>query len=117
MKDNNVYRKEGRRYKPIGVLCPHDDYLSDGIWIVSHKEGSYSLTRGDYLASSYGLIKVGEIAKIELNKIAAMEDYASVASKILSEKRYESICHIDLARLIVKELFEFQDGKKDKDIF
>ena len=113
MEDLNVYKKEGRKYVPIGYRV-RDDYLTDGVWIVRHRPGCKSTTRADYLADCYGLIKAGEIAKIDLPKLGTMEDYAEVVSKVIFRNDNISLTPMDLARRIVKELFEYEEKKKEK---
>lgn len=104
-EDLNVYKKVGRKYVPIGYRI-EDNYLNDGIWIVRHKPGSTQITRGDYLAQSYGLIKAGEIAKIDLARLGAMEGYAEVVANTIGNLK-GGLTNIDIARRIVKELFEY----------
>lgn len=111
-KDLNVYKKVGRKYVPIGYRI-EDNYLNDGIWIVHHKPGSTQITRGDYLADSYGLIKVGDIAKIDLPKLGAMEEYAEVVANTIGNLKGR-LTNIDIARRIVKELFEYNEKLKNK---
>jgi len=41
--DNNVYRKVGRRYVPFGSRY-NENYLSDGIWYVKHRDNCHSHT-------------------------------------------------------------------------
>lgn len=115
MEEKNIYKKVGRRYVPIGILCPHDDYLTDGIWIVRHRKGCTSITRGDYLADCYGLLKAGEIAKVDFPKLGAMEDYSEIAAKIIADNE---IGHapFETARKVVKALFDYNDKlKKNND--
>ena len=111
--DNNVYKKVGRKYVPIGLVVA-DHWLSDGIWIVRHKKGSKSHTRADYLADSYGLVKAGEIAKIDLPALGAMEDYAEVAAQVICRNGNQHMTPFELARRIVKELFEFNEKKGEE---
>lgn len=107
-KDNNVYKRVGRKYVPIGLRID-DHWLGDGIWIVRHCKYGRSITRADYLANSYGLIKAGEITNIDLVRLSAMEPYVEVAAKVIADNQFKSITPMDLARLVVKELFDFGD--------
>lgn len=114
-KDENVYRKVGRKYEPIGMRVG-DEWLGDGVWIVRHKQHSTSRTRADYLADCYGLIKAGDIAKLDLPKLGAMEDYAEVVAKTLGECMDKGCTLMDISRRVVKDLFEHfeQDNKTEQ---
>ena len=109
-EDLNVYKKVGRKYVPIGYRI-EDNYLNDGIWIVRHKPGSTQITRGDYLAQSYGLIKAGEIAKIDLPILGGLEEYAEVVANTIGNMK-GSFSNIDIARRIVKDLFDYNEKLK-----
>lgn len=111
-KDRNVYKKVGRKYVPIGLKID-DNWLNDGIWIVQHKPGSKQITRGDYLAQSYGLIKVGELAKIDLPVLGSLEEYAEVVAGTIGDMRGQ-MTNIDIARRIVKDLFDYNEKLKNK---
>ena len=111
-KDLNVYKKVGRKYVPIGYRI-EDKYLNDGIWIVRHKRGSTQITRGDYLAQSYGLVMAGDIAKVDLPILGALDEYAEVVAKTIGEMKGQ-MTKIDIARRIVKELFEYNEKLKNK---
>ena len=108
----NVYKKVGRKYVPIGLRVG-DRWFSDGIWIVRHKQGSTQITRGDYLAQSYGLIKAGELAKIDLPILGTLEEYAEVVAKTIGNMKGE-MTTINIARIIVKDLFDYCEKLKNK---
>lgn len=111
-QDLNVYKKVGRRYVPLGLKID-DNYLNDGIWIVRHKQGSTQITRGDYLAQSYGLIKAGELSKIDLPILGALEEYAEVIAHTIGNMQGQ-MTNIDIARRIVKDLFDYCEKLKNK---
>lgn len=108
--DLNVYKKVGRKYVPIGYRI-EDNYLNDGIWIVRHKPRSTQITRGDYLAQSYGLIKAGELAKIDLPILGGLEEYAEVVANTIGNLK-GGLTNIDIARRIVKDLFDYNEKLK-----
>lgn len=109
-EDLNVYKKVGRKYVPIGYRLD-DKYLNDGVWIVRHRDGCKSIARGDYLANSYGLIKAGEISKIDFPKLGSMEEYAVVVANTIGSLKGQ-LTNIDIARRIVKDLFEYNEKLK-----
>lgn len=109
-EDRNVYKKIGRKYVPIGMKLD-DNWLNDGIWVVRHRDGCKSITRGDYLADSYGLIKAGELAKVDLPMLGGLEAYAEVVASTIG-KLEGQLANIDVARRIVKDLFDYCDKSK-----
>lgn len=111
-RDMNVYKKVGRRYVPLGLKID-DHYLNDGIWIVRHKVGSTQITRGDYLAQSYGLIKVGELVEVDLPILGSLEEYAEVVAGTIGNMQGQ-MTNIDIARRIVKDLFDYNEKLKNK---
>lgn len=111
-EDRNVYKKVGRKYVPIGLKID-DNWLNDGIWIVRHKSGSTQITRGDYLADSYGLIKAGELAKIDFPTLGSLEEYSEVVANTIG-KMQGQLSNIDIARRIVKDLFDYNEKLKNK---
>lgn len=112
-EDMNVYKKVGRKYVPIGYR--HEDrYLTDGIWIVKHKDYGKEMTNAGYLAQIYGMCKVGENATADLTKLDDMEEYADVVLKTIYENEDKAITRQDLARIIVKKLFDFNEEKSKK---
>lgn len=111
--NDNVYKKVGRKYVPIGYRI-EDNYLTDGLWIVRHKLGSTQMTNCGYLAQIYGLCKVGDNVKADFTRLASMEEYADVVSKIIFFNESKAISRQELARLIVKALFDFNEEKSKK---
>ena len=112
-ENRNVYKKVGRKYVPIGYR--HEDrYLTDGIWIIRHKDYGKQMTNAGYLAQIYGMCKVGENATADLTQLADMEEYADVVSKVMFENENKPMTRQDLSRLIVKALFDFNENKKVK---
>ena len=112
-EDRNVYKKVGRKYVPIGLRIG-DRWFSDGIWIVRHKDYGKQMTNAGYLAQIYGMCKVGENATADLTKLADMEEYADVVSKVMFENENKPMTRQDLSRLIVKALFDFNEEKSKK---
>lgn len=113
MEDHNIYKKVGRKYIPFGVKVG-EDYLTDGIWLVRHKRHSTEKTRVDYLVDCYNIIKVGNLVKLDLPRLCAMEEYADVVVKTLLANYSKPISNIDLARRVVKDLFDHFDKTNKK---
>lgn len=112
-EDRNVYKKVGRKYVPIGYRI-EDNYLSDGLWLVRHKAHSTQMANAGYLAQIYGICKVGDYSTADLTKLASMEEYSAVVSQTIFENENKSISRNDLAKIIVKALFDFNEKKKEK---
>ena len=102
--DNNVYIKKGRKYIPIGIAMPNYNYLTDGLWLIRHKPHSSQATRADYLAQCYGLLKCGDLKKIDLTKLGDMEKYAEQSATLLSNLPSQPLSYLDIGRLIIQEI-------------
>lgn len=109
----NVYKKVGRKYVPIGLRVG-DRWLTDGIWIVRHKEHSIQQTNVGLLSQIYGICKIGDNVEADFTKLASMEEYADIVAKTISINETKAMTRQDLSRLIVKALFDFNENKKVK---
>lgn len=110
--NKNIYIKDGRKYIPIGVALPNQDYLTDGIWIVKSKPNVKQKVRADYLADAYGLIKCGELSKIDLSALADTEEYAQVIADVLTNLPTKPLSYMEIGRMIMKRLIEARDEKE-----
>lgn len=109
-EDMNVYKKVGRKYVPIGLRIG-DRYFSDGIYIVRHQ----CTTNAGYLAQIYGICKIGDNVEADFTKLASMEEYADVVAKTINNNCSDKgMTTMNLSRKIVKALFDFNKGKKEK---
>lgn len=71
--DDNIYIKEGKRYKPFGLRI-NQNYLPDGIWYVRHYEHSYGVTNVDHYIQ--GLYKVGNVPNyVDIPKLCSIHSY------------------------------------------
>lgn len=111
--DGFIYRKRGRKYEKFGVALPGNDYLTEGIWVVSIRPGVRSRTNGRYLAESYGMLyKAGEVKSVDLTAIAGLEKYAEMVCDEMSKMYGKNLSNIDIARRIVKRIFDFNNEEK-----
>lgn len=86
--DNNVYRKVGRKYVPFGSRF-NENYLSDGIWYVKHRDNCHSHTNVAYITQLTGAVKVGECPEqLDLSKILQQHD---LAESILEDKHFNEL--------------------------
>lgn len=108
--DGFIYRKRGRKYEKFGVAIPGNDYLTEGIWVVSIRPGVRSRTNGRYLAESYGMLyKAGDVKSVDLTAIAGLEKYAEMVCDEMSKMYGKNLSNIDIARRIVKRIFDFNN--------
>lgn len=108
--DGFIYRKRGRKYEKFGVALPGNDYLTEGIWVVSIRPGVRSRTNGRYLAESYGMLyKAGDVKSVDLTAIAGLEKYAEMVCDEMSKMYGKNLSNIDIARRIVKRIFDFNN--------
>lgn len=106
-KDDNVYIKQGGRYKPFGLRY-NQNYLPDGIWYVRHYDHSYGQTNVDHYLS--GLYKVGDAPEyIDIPKLCSMHTYteyvmASPEFRALMDKGSYSFAELTakIVSLVVK---------------
>lgn len=105
-KDQNIYRKEGRRYIPVGI-CEPVNWIPDGIWLVRSEEHSKRRTNMKWLSEFYGFNRLGDIPARNFTQIADMENYVDIVSKVLLEhKAYPNdMCIDDLSRKVVQAMF------------
>jgi len=54
--EQQVYKKEGRRYKPIGYSDGWRGFPAEGVWIVQRKDGVHS---------SECILKIGEVQDLQ----------------------------------------------------
>lgn len=86
--DNNVYRKVGRRYVPFGSRY-YENYLSDGIWYVKHRDNCHTHTNVAYIAELTGLVKVGECPdRLDITRALQQHD---LAEAILQDKEFTEL--------------------------
>lgn len=97
--DGNIYIKEGRKYKPVGVSFPRD-FLGDGIWMVRHRPGVSETTNLGYYGSQYGVHKIGEIPSIDFVTAAGVEARVDEIARIIGDDS-KPRSHADTAREIL----------------
>ena len=111
--DNNVYKKVGRKYKPIGLLVD-DHYLGDGFWYVSHGKGTKSITNVNYMAELYhlpykrGEVDFGESADLHYftEELMDSQEWRELTSKPHSL--------MDVVTFVVGKCYEQGKQKKNK---
>lgn len=117
MEDSNVYYKEGKKYKPFGVICKN--YLPDGIYYVHHTKHFLGITNVDRYLS--GIFKMNnDVDYIDIPKICSMYKYTEY---VLNSEEFKEIINSksytphDLVAKIVKLVVELNDKleKKEKD--
>jgi len=116
MKDNNVYYKDGNRYKPFGLRYD-EDYLPDGIWYVRHTDHSYGYTNVDHYLQ--GLYKVGDAPDmVDIPMLCSMHSYTEYVmnspefSEIMDSGSYS---FAQLTSKIVALVLKLNKTLKDKE--
>ena len=111
MIDENLYRKEGRRYVPVGRLV-NLDYLHDGVWYVRHHgDVSVSMTNADHLNDIY---RVCGAKDLSIDVLAGMENIANDIAHSsemvnLTSKGYSVM---DIIRLTITQIINRQQQKR-----
>lgn len=115
-RDDNVYYKEGRKYRPFGMRYG-ENYLPDGIWYVRHTDHSYGVTNVDHYLR--GLYKVGDGPEfLDIPRLCSMHSYteyvmASPEFKELMSKG--SYSFMELTAKIVALVVRLNKTLKDKE--
>ena len=120
-KDDNVYIKQGGRYKPFGLRY-NLNYLPDGIWYVRHYDHSYGQTNVDHYLS--GLYKVGDAPEyIDIPKLCSIHSYTEYVmaspefKKIMESHQYsflELTAKITALVVNLNERIKNDDRKRTK---
>nr|DAH21492.1 MAG TPA: hypothetical protein [Bacteriophage sp.] len=110
MIDENVYRKEGRRYVPFGRVV-NMDYFNDGIWYIRHRPSVKSYTNMEYLT---GVYRVCGAKDLSIDVLAGMENIANDIAHSsemvnLTSKGYSVM---DIIRLTITQIINRQQPKK-----
>lgn len=110
--DRNVYKKVGNKYEPIGIRFG-DNYLNDGLWLVKSKESSREIASIEHYACRWGLFRLGDIPRLDLNLIGTAKEIHDTIDKYLYQKygfTVDNIPHKDLADELTEIIMNF---KKD----
>lgn len=107
MTDENIYRKTGRRYIPVGRLV-NFDYLQDGVWYIRHHGPmSVSATNADHLNDIYHVCGAKDLT---IDVLAGMEDIANdiVHSPEMVNLMSKGYSVMDIIRLTITKLINRQ---------
>lgn len=110
MKDTNIYIKQGRRYKPVGMYI-HDTYnLSEGVWAVLKHKYSKEIVSGKYLKDLFTLNKMSIIEKVSFAELADMHRTANeIVAKMPDECRCGNL--MEIVHTTLRLLKEIQEEK------
>lgn len=107
MIDENIYRKIGRRYIPVGRLV-NLNYLHDGVWYIRHHGTvSVSMSNADHLNDIY---RICGAKGLSIDVLAGMENIANDIAHSpemvnLTSKGYSVM---DIIRLTITQLINRQ---------
>ena len=107
MIDENIYRKIGRRYIPVGRIV-NFDYLQDGIWYIRHHGTvSVSMTNADHLNDIYRICGAKDLS---IDVLAGMEDIANdiIHSPEMANLASKGYSVMDIIRLTITKLINRQ---------
>jgi hypothetical protein len=89
-----IYKKVGKKYIPVGYSDGWSGFPSDGIWIVQTKPGS---------KSSECIMKIGELENLH-PYIDLFYGYEGKIIKFLAENTMTNESRYDFARRLIKEI-------------
>ena len=92
--NQQVYKKVGRKYVPIGYSDGWSGFPEDGIWVVQTKPGH---------KSSECMLKIGEVQDMRPT-LDMLIGYRDDIVKYLMENRLEGISPIDFVNNMIKEI-------------
>jgi len=88
-KCETIYRKgDSGRYIPFGIHAP-GIFMSDGLWLVRHTEGTSSISNVKYLEAD-AIAKIGDAYKdkITIDDVCSAEEYANY---IMESEEYKTL--------------------------
>ena len=102
MEDHNVYVKEGRKYRPIGYWFEgRNDWLTEGVWVVSKHRNSTGITNGEYLKETYGIDKMSDLKKPSFAELGGLNKLTDdVISEIDLDKYKAGTLHEQVAMIM-----------------
>lgn len=110
MKDTNIYIKQGRRYKPVGMYFSDTYNLSEGVWAVLKYKYSKETISGEYLKDLFTLNKMSNIEKVSFAELADMHRTASeILAKMPDELRCKNL--FEIVHTTLRLLKEIQEEK------
>ena len=92
--NQQIYKKVGRKYIPIGYSDGWSGFPADGIWVVETKPGH---------KSSECMLKIGEVQDMRPT-IDMLIGYRDDIVKYLMENRLEGISPKDYVNNMIKEI-------------
>ena len=109
LKDTNIYIKQGRRYKPVGMYF-HDTYLSEGVWAVLKHKYSKEIVNGEYLKDLFTLNRMSNIEKVSFAELADMHRTANaIVAQMPDEYRCKNL--FEIVHTTLRLLKEIQEEK------
>lgn len=110
MKDTNIYIKQGRRYKPVGMFIDDAYNLSEGVWAVLKHKYSKEIISGEYLKDLFTLNKMPNIEKVSFAELADMHGTVNeILAKMPDELRCRNL--FEIVHTTLRLLKEIQDEK------
>ena len=114
--DDNVYYKEGRKYRPFGLRY-YDNYLPYGRWYVRQRAQSNGTANVDHYLQ--GLYKVGDPPEvIDIPRLCSIHSYVEY---VMASPEFEELMHkgsysfLELTAKIVALVVKLNQTLKDKE--
>ena len=78
-ESSQIFRKIGNRYEPAGALYPHDDYLTEGVWVVTRGRGSKHIASGEYVKGLFQCEKLANLEALPMSQLGFLQKQAEAA--------------------------------------
>lgn len=85
-ESSQVFRKIGNRYEPVGALYPHDDYLTEGVWVVTRGRGSKQIASGEYVKGLFQCEKLANLEALPMSQLGFLQKQAEAAFFSVDDK-------------------------------
>ena len=114
-QDTNIYIKEGRKYRPVGMYFDSRyDYLTEGVWVVLKNSFSVETIKGSYLKELFGIDKMSDLTKTSFAELGDMHKKANeITMRLQKEETCKNISEI--VHTVLKLLKEIQEEDKNKE--
>lgn len=78
-ESSQIFRKIGNRYEPVGALCPHDDHLTEGVWVVTRGRCSKQIASGEYVRGLFQCEKLANLEALPMSQLGFLQKQAEAA--------------------------------------
>ena len=106
-----LFSRVNGRYVPVSILC--NEYLPEGVWVVTRSRGIREIIRGKYLRELMLLDKASDLK--EIPSLAELGCMRKCANYVLAEiGDISTMTKNEIVNAIVGKVFEYSKKSKDE---